>query len=206
MADKSRSPPEQQTEFEYRNLIAIFGELSKENSQLGSATLFWIAQSLSHQQRNGIHRLDTILKQRLLAVPEDELALYNAVNATFKGGTKPMLEDIELGSDMTQGTLYWRSPKMSATGHLAQRMEIVDRDTQRRSFTWVAPLSLTWPPPLTLSTEVADDDLRGAVKGEQYTGLGHIISDCSVAVPPTAERDPPTGSGARAKVAGRARG
>jgi hypothetical protein len=98
-----------------------------------------------------------VLEQRLLAVPEDELALYNAVNSMFKGGTKPMVEDIELGSDMMQGTLYWRSSKTSATGHLAQGMEIVDRDTQHRSFTWVAPLSSTWPPPLTLSTEVADN-------------------------------------------------
>ena len=72
--------------------------LTAENSTLGPEALFRIAQLLSHQQRNKIHHLNVVLGQRLLAVPEDEMMLYNAINVTFRGGIKPMMDDVELGS------------------------------------------------------------------------------------------------------------
>jgi len=69
-----------------------------------------------------------VFGQRLLAMPEDKLVLYNAINATFKGGIKPIIKDISMGSDTMTKTLYWRFAK-STNRHLMQSMEITDRDT-----------------------------------------------------------------------------
>jgi hypothetical protein len=150
------STSEQQVEFEYRNLIAIFGGLSTKISTLGLEPLFWIAQSLSYQQQNEINLRNIVFGQRLLAMPEDKLALHNAIMAMFKGGIMPIIEDISMVLETTTGILYWRSTKLP-NGYLAQGQEIADRDTQRYSFAWVVPLSTVWPPPITLSAEMSDN-------------------------------------------------
>jgi hypothetical protein len=150
------STSEQQVEFEYRNLIAIFGGLSTKISTLGPEPLFRIAQSLSYQQQNEIDPRNVVFGQRLLAVPEDELALHNAIMMTFKGGIMPIIENISMASETTTGTLYWRSTK-SPNGYLVQSLEVADRDTQRCLFARVTPLSTVWPPPIILSAEVSDN-------------------------------------------------
>jgi hypothetical protein len=166
---------QQQVEFEYRNLITIFGGLSTETSTLGPEPLFRIAQSLSYRQHNKIDPRNVVFGQRLLAVLEDELALYNAILATFKGGFMPIIEDISMASKTTAGTLYWRSAK-SPNGYLAQGPEIADRDTQRRSFAWVAPLSTVWPPPIMLSAEVSDNMVWDFKLREGETGRSALLA------------------------------
>lgn len=165
---------EPQVEFEYRNLIAIFGGLSTEYSTLGPEPLFRIAQSLSHQQRNKIDPRNVVFGQRLLAVPEDELALHNAIMATFKGGILPMMENISM-AETTMGTLYWRSSE-SPNGYLAQSKEIADRDVQRRSFAWVAPLITVWPPPITLSAEASDNTVWDFKLRQGETGRSALLA------------------------------
>src|ERR1700723_1310979 len=169
------STSEQQVEFEYRNLIAIFGGLSTKISTLGPEPLFRIAQLLSYQQRNEIDPRNVVFGQRLLAMPEDELALHNAIMTTFKGGIMPIIEDISMASEMTTGTLYWRSAKLP-NGYLAQSLEVANRDTQCRSFAWVAPLSTVWPSPITLSAEVSDNTVWDFRLREGETGHNALLA------------------------------
>lgn len=169
------SSSEPQVEFEYRTLIAIFGGLSTKHSTLGPEPLFQIAQSLSYQQRMEIDPRNVVFGQRLLAVPEDELALYNAINATFKGGFMPVIKDISMASDTTTETLYWRSAK-SPNGYLVQSMEIANRDTQRRSFAWVALLTAVWPPFIMLSAKVSDNTVWDFRLREGETGCSALLA------------------------------
>jgi hypothetical protein len=101
-----------------------------------------------------------VLERRLLADKADDLALSRQVLAAFRGDSKPLEEEVELGGTTMRGTLHWRI-EPSAGGHLAQNMEAVDRDLNSRSFAWVVPLISTWPPSILSGPEAQDRSIAG---------------------------------------------
>jgi hypothetical protein len=152
------TPPPNNVQFESKNIIAIFGSLSPENSMLDSDTLFRITELLGIQGNKKIDPLDFLIERHLLADPTDDLRLSKLISDTFKGNSKPSEEEISLGSKSLLGTLHWRN-QATTRGHLAPNMEGVDRELQSRSFAWAVPLITTWPPPLSMGSDATDNKL-----------------------------------------------
>jgi hypothetical protein len=180
------APPPKRTKVEYSGLVVTIGTLVAET--LAPGTFFRIAERLAHQHANGIHPYDVVLERRLLANPTDDLKLSLSISNTYKGDSKPLEEEIDLGSDSVLGTLHWRTRKPTG-GHLAQGNEGTDRDIDSRSFAWAVPLSTTWPPPLIMGPKASDntvwefelqsheneqetlDKLADQLDSERYCGL-----------------------------------
>ena len=152
-----RAPSSKQTHLSgSSSTVALFGELSAKT--LSPETIYRIAELFSQQSLNKVHPYDVILERRLLANPADDLKLSKSLTDTYKGDSKPLEEEVDLGENTVLGTLHWRT-KASSGGHLAQHMEGTDRDILCRSFAWAVPLITVWPPPLVAGPEASDNTL-----------------------------------------------
>lgn len=100
-------PSPKQAKLEYSRLMMTIGTLVAET--LAPATFFRIAERLAHQHVHGIHLYDVVLERRLLANPADDLKLSHAISDMYKGDSKPLEEEVDLGSESVLETLHWRT-------------------------------------------------------------------------------------------------
>ena len=180
--DRSRSaPPKPNVVVNSSGTVAVFGELPKE-TLLKSDTLLRLAELLSLQNSSKVHPYDIILERRLLANPADDLKLSNQISTSFKGDSKPLEHEIELGCESVRGTLHWRAQPPTG-GHLIHTMEGTDCDILCRSFAWAVPLITIWPPPLVLGPDASENvywelELQGSESGpEALTSVAKRLDD-----------------------------
>lgn len=87
----------------------------------------------------GTDRLDVALVRKILAHDDDDWLLQRQITTKLAGSRPPTIQAINGGS------IIYRVGKPSG-GTLVPSMDVTFRSVKNRSFAWIAPLQVFWPP------------------------------------------------------------